>query len=179
VQHISQHLDNLTDISAISCDILCTMPTLDRLDAALLGELSREPRVSIVELARRVGVARGTAQARFDRLQASGVIVGMGPEIDPAAIGYPVIAFTTLDTNQADLPALVSHLSAIPEVLEAHTISGPGDVLCRIAARSNQHLQEVISRVLAGPTIQRASTHIVLSTQVRHRTTALVTAAST
>ena len=134
--------------------MLCTMPALDRLDAALLGELSREPRVSIVELARRLGVARGTAQARFDRLQTSGVIVGMGPEVDPAAIGYPVIAFTTLDTNQGDLPALVEHLSAIPEVLEAHTISGPGDVLCRIAARSNQHLQEVISRVLAGPTIQ-------------------------
>src|SRR4051794_40248940 len=41
--------------------MLCTMPTIDRLDAALVGELAREPRVSIVELARRLGVARGTA----------------------------------------------------------------------------------------------------------------------
>ena len=109
-----------------------------------------------MELARRAGVARGTAQARLDRLVARGVVRGFGPEIDPPSLGYPVLAFTTLEIAQAGVDELVAHLVAIPEVLEVHTITGPGDLLCRIVARSNDHLQAVIAAVLAGPSINRA-----------------------
>lgn len=146
---------------------------LDDVDRRILAALDEDPRVPVMELARRVGVARGTAQARLDRMLADGVIAGFGPHVEPAAIGYPVLAFTTLETSQGDLGALAQHLAAIPEVLEVHTISGAGDVLCRIAARTNAHLQEVISRVLEGPTIARSTTNIVLTTSVALRTSQL------
>ncbi len=153
---------------------------IDAVDGRLLALLHDEPRLSVLELARRAGVARGTAQARLDRLQARGVVRGFGPEVDPAELGYPVLAFTTLEINQAGVDGLVVHLGSIPEVLEVHTITGPGDLLCRIVARSNDHLQAVIAAVLAGPSINRASTHIALSTPVLHRTAPLVaTAAAT
>jgi len=151
---------------------------IDAVDARLLALLDAEPRLSIMELARRAGVARGTAQARLDRLVARGVVRGFGPEIDPPSLGYPVLAFTTLEIAQAGVDELVAHLVAIPEVLEVHTITGPGDLLCRIVARSNDHLQDVIAAVLAGPSINRASTHIALSTPVLLRTAPLVASAT-
>jgi DNA-binding Lrp family transcriptional regulator len=151
---------------------------IDATDGRLLALLHAEPRLSIMELARRAGVARGTAQARLDRLVARGIVRGFGPEVDPPSLGYPVLAFTTLEIVQAGLDELVEHLSAIPEVLEAHTITGPGDLLCRIVAHSNDHLQQVIGAVLSGPSISRASTHIALSTPILLRTAPLVASAA-
>lgn len=151
---------------------------IDEVDGRLLALLDAEPRLSVMELARRAEVARGTAQARVDRLVARGVVRSFGPEVDPTSLGYPVLAFTTLEIVQAGLDELVAHLASIPEVLEVHTITGPGDLLCRIVAQSNDHLQDVIGRVLSGPSISRASTHIALSTPVLHRTAPLVAAAA-
>jgi DNA-binding Lrp family transcriptional regulator len=142
---------------------------LDDVDRRILGVLDEEPRLPVMELARRVGVARGTAQARLDRLLSNGVIAGFGPHVEPSAIGYPVLAFTTLETSQGDLAALAEHLAAIPEVLEAHTITGAGDLMARVVARSNTDLQRVIDLVLANPAIVRSSTVIALATQVPYR----------
>ena len=65
--------------------------------------------------------------------------------------------------------AVGAHLAAIPEVLEAHTITGTGDLMVRVVARSNTDLQRVIDRVLAAPAITRSSTVIALATQVPYR----------
>lgn len=151
-----------------------THSALDDVDRRIIAVLEDEPRLPVVELARRVGVARGTAQARLDRLFERGVIAGFGPHVDPAAIGYPVLAFTTLATTQADLESLIAHLREVPEVLEVHTVTGVDDVICRICARSNEHLQEVLSVVLSGPTIRHSTTDIALTTAVPLRTTQLV-----
>lgn len=129
-----------------------------------------------MELARRLGVARGTVQSRLDKLQQRGVIRGFGPDIDPVAIGYSVVAFTTLEIAQGRLGDVVKHLDEIPEVLEAHTISGPGDLLCRVVARTNEHLQEVLARVLEVKGISRTSTVISLTEQISYSAVGLVTA---
>jgi DNA-binding Lrp family transcriptional regulator len=155
------------------------MNVLDALDARLIALLFAEPRVGVLECSRRLGVARGTVQARLDRLQAVGVIRGFGPLIDPAAFGYSVEAFATLEIRQADgHEPVASRLAAIPEVLEAHTITGAGDLLCRVVARSNQDLQRVIDAVVAVDGVERCSTVIALATQVPHRVLPLVTQAA-
>ena len=63
--------------------------------------LAEQPRIGVLECARRLGVARGTAQARLDRLQARGVITGFGPDVDPGALGFVVSAFVTLEIGRA------------------------------------------------------------------------------
>ncbi len=73
----------------------------DSLDAALIELLAAEPRVGVLEASKRLRVARGTVQARLERLQERGVITGYGPEVDPAALGYEVTAFVTLEIRQA------------------------------------------------------------------------------
>ncbi len=152
---------------------------LDSLDARLLTLLAEEPRIGVLECSRRLGVARGTVQARLDRLQARGVIRSFGPQLDPAAFGYGVEAFATLEIRQAGgHDPLATRLARIPEVLEVHTITGPGDLLCRLVARSNQDLQRVIDAVVDVEGVERCSTVIVLATPVPHRVLPLVARAA-
>jgi DNA-binding Lrp family transcriptional regulator len=152
---------------------------IDALDARLVLLLAAEPRIGVLEASRRLGIARGTAQARLDRLQSRGVITGFGPDVDPAALGYGVIGFATLEIRQkGGHDAVAEHLTGIPEVLEAYTITGAADLMCRIVARSNADLQRVIDRIVAYDGIVRTSTVIALATQIPYRVLPLVAQAS-
>jgi DNA-binding Lrp family transcriptional regulator len=152
--------------------------TIDDLDARLIATLRDEPRIGLVEVARRLGVARGTVQARLSKLEARGIITGYGPEVDPAAMGYGIQAFVLLELAQGRLDEAAAVLREVPEVIEADAISGPQDLLCRLVARDTEHLQEVVNRLLATPAIRRSESHIVLSQQVRPRTGPLERAAA-
>jgi DNA-binding Lrp family transcriptional regulator len=151
---------------------------VDDLDVKLLELFSEEPRIGALEASRRLGIARGTVTARLDRLESAGVISGWAPALDPAALGHPVTGFLTLEIRQgAGHDTVAEHLVAIPEVLEAHTITGAGDMWVRVVARSNADLQRVIDTVLADPHITRSTTVIALATQVPYRVLPLVSAA--
>ncbi|WP_246491640.1 Lrp/AsnC family transcriptional regulator [Actinomadura alba] len=155
------------------------MNGIDQLDGRLIALLTDEPRIGVLECSRRLGVARGTVQARLDRLAERGVIRGFGPEIDPSALGYDVTAFVTLQIRQVrGHDPVAERLAEIPEVIEAHTITGAGDMLCRIVARSNQDLQRVIDQIVDVQGVERASTTIALATPVRQRTLPLVRSAA-
>lgn len=150
---------------------------MDQISRNLIALFSAEPRIGMLEASRRLGIARGTVQARMDKLQRSGVVAGWGPELDPAALGYPVTAFLTLEIRQgAGHEAVADALATIPEVLEAHTITGAGDMWARVVARSNADLQRVIDQVLGDAHIVRSSTVIALATQVRYRVLPLAAA---
>jgi DNA-binding Lrp family transcriptional regulator len=150
---------------------------IDELDARVIALLSAEPRIGVLEASRRLGVARATVQARIDRLHRRGVITGYGPDIDPAALGHAVTAFVTLELRQpGGRDQVARRLSGIEEILEAHTITGPGDMLCRVVARTNADLQRVIDAIVAVPGVVRTSTVIALATAVPYRTVPLVRA---
>jgi DNA-binding Lrp family transcriptional regulator len=152
---------------------------VDTLDATLMRLFAAEPRIGVLEASRRLGVARGTVQARLDKLAASGVIAGWGPELRPEALGYPVTAFLTLEIRQGSgHESVAEHLAAIPEVLEVFTITGAGDMWARVVARSNADLQRVIDQVLDHPGIDRSTTVIALATQIPFRVLPLVTSTS-
>jgi DNA-binding Lrp family transcriptional regulator len=148
---------------------------IDELDGRLIELLSAEPRVGVLEASRRLGVARGTIQARLDRMHVRGVITGYGPDIDPAALDHGVMAFVTLEIRQAGgHDPVADELAAIPEVLEAHTITGVGDMLCRVVARSNSDLQRVIDAIVGLAGVVRTSTVIALDSPLPHRMLPLV-----
>src|SRR6478736_7546792 len=149
--------------------------SIDDLDARILTIFTDDPQVGVLGAARAIGVARGTVQARLDRMQQRGVVRTFAPQVDPAAVGYPVTAFITLEIRQGrGHDPVVAHLSAIPEVLEAHTITGTGDLMIRVVARDNADLQRVIDRVVDDGHVLRASTVISLATRLDHRTIPLV-----
>lgn len=149
--------------------------SIDELDAKLLNLLAAEPRLGVLECSRRLGVARGTVQARLDRMAARGVITGYGPDVSPKALGYDVMAFVTLEIRQlAGHDPVTGRLAGIPEVLEVHTITGDSDLLCRVVARSNADLQRVIDRIVEVPGVLRTSSMIALDTPVPYRIQLLI-----
>jgi len=147
----------------------------DGLDRDIMCLFARNPRIGVLGASRALGVARGTVQARLERLEAAGVLTSWAPTIDPAALGFPVSAFATLEISQRKgHNPVAEHLRAIPEVLEAHTITGAADVMVRLVARSNADLQRVIDQVVASPDVLRAATVIVLDTEIAPRVLPLV-----
>lgn len=140
---------------------------LDRTDLRLLAAMRSTPHASVTELATTVGIARGTLYSRLDRLRAEGVVTGHGPDIDAARAGLGVLAFTTLEIAQGSHDATTTALAALAEVTEIHTVTGPGDLLLRIVARSNDHLHDVLQRIAAIDTVGRSQTQLALSTPHR------------
>jgi len=152
---------------------------IDKLDASILQLFAEEPRIGVLEASRRLQVARGTVQARLERMERAGVVRGWGPQVVPEAMGFPVTAFVTLEISQArGHDPVGEHLALIPEVIEAHTVTGPGDLWCRVVARSNSDLQRVLDTVVSFPGIERSVTMITLATQIEPRTLPLVASAA-
>jgi len=151
---------------------------IDELDARIIALMAEEPRIGLLEVSRRLNVARGTVQARLGKLTERGVVTGFGPQLDPARMGYGVLAFVFLEIAQGRLEEAVSVLEDVPEVIEAHGTSGPLDLLCRVVARDNEHLQDVLNRVLSNAAVRRSTSHIALSRQIAYRTGPLVQAAA-
>ena len=138
--------------------------TLDQLDVQIIARLRREPRTSTADLARSLGVARGTVYSRIERLETAGTIVGYGPDISASGVGLDVLAFCTLEIAQGSHEATVAALASIRQLLAIHTVTGSGDLHCRIVARSNDHLHEVLQLIAAIPTVLRSQTQLALST---------------
>lgn len=90
--------------------------------------------------------------------------------MDPAALGYPVTAFITLEIRQAGgHDPVAERLAAITEVLEVHTITGASDMLCRVVARGNADLQRILDAIVSTQGVVRSATVISLATQVPYR----------
>jgi DNA-binding Lrp family transcriptional regulator len=147
---------------------------LDALDVALLAALREHRRAGVLELSRITGVARATVSARLQRLEDAGVITGYGPDIDVAAAGFGVEAFVTLEIAQGAIEAVRRDLEAIPGVLEAHATTGSGDVLCRVAARSHEALQQTLVDLNRSSTVVRSTSVVALSQLVPWRTLPLL-----
>ena len=167
------------NLSRASTSTLGNMTSqIDDLDARLIELLTDEPRIGLLEVSRRLGVARGTVQARLNKLLERGVITGFGPQLDPARMGYGVLAFVFLEIAQGRLAEAVALLETVPEVIEAHGTSGSLDLLCRVVARDNEHLQDVLNLILSNAAVRRSTSHIALSRQIAFRTGPLVDAAA-
>jgi DNA-binding Lrp family transcriptional regulator len=149
---------------------------IDQLDVKLIEALRQDPRVGLLEIARRVGVARGTVQARLAKLEQRGVITGYGPEIEPTKMGYPIAAFVFVELNQGRLAEAAEAARAVPEVLEVDAVSGDQDLICRVVARDTEHLQEIVNRLLATDAIRRSTSYVVLSRPIPARVQPLVDA---
>jgi DNA-binding Lrp family transcriptional regulator len=148
-------------------------PTLDDLDLDLLAALLRDPRRTVAALASDLDAARSTVQGRIDRLERRGLLANSGPNVDPELLGYTVLAFVTVSVAQRRFE-LAQELAATPEVLEVHATTGTGDLHCRVVARDNHHLFDVIEGLLANPGVQRTTTQIALRELVSYRVDPLV-----
>ncbi len=150
------------------------MSPFEPLDMAVLRLIADEPRAGVREYARRLGVARATVQSRVDKLQRLGVLISWQPQFDPAAMGYQGLAYVRLNLAQGKLDRALDGLSQIPEVIEANAVAGDADLLCRVVAKDNAGLEEVLQQIIAVDGVERISTEVVLSRRIKPRISPLI-----
>lgn len=138
-------------------------PLLDTVNVRLLSELHRNPRLSMSELARRVGMSAPAVTERVQRLERAGVIAGYRMEIDPAALGMPVTAIVRIRPGPGQLPKIADAAQQTPEVVECHRITGEDCFLLKVHAPSISEIEEVLDRFLL---FGQTTTSIVVSTPV-------------
>src|SRR3954453_14513925 len=97
---------------------------IDQLDVQLMEALREDPRVGLLEIARRVGVARGTGQGRLPRVQERGGIAGQARDVEGGGRGEfmgvvpPGVVFVFAELTQGRLTEAAEAARAVPEVLE-------------------------------------------------------------
>lgn len=139
---------------------------MDDLDRAILSLLSADARMSIATLARRVKVARSTIQARLERLETSGIIVGYTIKLGEEAREGRLRASVLLTVEPRAQANILTRLKAISEVERVSTTSGRFDLLLQIAATSTTQLDEVLDQIGAMTGVRSSESLIHLSTRI-------------
>ncbi len=142
---------------------------MDETDRALLTLLQENARLPVATLARRLGLARSTVQARIERLEARGIIAGyalrLGEEADPARIRATVLVWL----EPRATPAVLARLRSLPQVRAAHTASGRFDMVLEVAAHSTRELDETLDLIGEIEGVRGSESLIHLSTRIDRR----------
>lgn len=141
-------------------------PDLDRFDRMILAVLASDGRLSIADLARRIGLSKSPTQKRLRRLEVEGVIKGYRALIDPIRLGLDHVAFVEVrlsDTREAALAAFNAAVARIGEIEQAHMIAGNFDYLLKIRTRSMSEYRAVLAeRVSTLPHVASTSTYVAM-----------------
>ncbi|MFN3644175.1 MAG: Lrp/AsnC family transcriptional regulator [Gemmobacter sp.] len=143
------------------------MDDMDRTIVALLGQ---DARMSVATLARRLKVARSTVQARLERLETSGTIVGYTVKLGAAARASRIRATVLLTVEPRAQPAILGRLKAIPEIEVLHSTSGRFDLMAEVAAEGTAALDAVLDQIGAMPGVKASETLIHLTTRIDRAT---------
>jgi Lrp/AsnC family leucine-responsive transcriptional regulator len=139
---------------------------LDAVNRRLLAELHTDPRMTMSELGRRIGMSAPAVTERVQRLRETGVITGFRMEVDPAALGLPVTAFARIRPTAGQLAKIAALAEAMPEVSECYRITGEDCFLVKVHAPAIEDLEGVLDRFLL---YGQTTTSIVVSSPVRPR----------
>lgn len=139
---------------------------LDARNVELLRLLDGDPRASVSELARRIGMSAPAVKERLTRLEEAGVIVGYRLELSAKALGWPITAFIRVRPMAGQLPRIIALAESIPQVAECHRITGEDCFILKVHLDALENLDQILDRFLAHG---QTTTSIVQSTPVPPR----------
>ena len=139
---------------------------LDRIDRAILAALAADGRISVTDLASRVGLSKTPVQARMRRLERAGVIRGYRAVLDPVRLNAAHVAFVELklsDTREPALRAFNRAVMAVPEIEECHMIAGGFDYLLKVRTTDITAYRRVMAdRISTLPHVAATSTYVAM-----------------
>lgn len=139
---------------------------MDRFDAAILTVLAEDGRISITDLAKRIGLSKSPTQARLRRLEDSGVILGYRALLDPIRLGLDHVAFVEVrleDTREVALRAFNEAVSRVPEIEQAHMIAGNFDYLIKVRTRDMAAYRRFLGETVTTlPYVANTSTYVAM-----------------
>ncbi len=142
---------------------------MDDLDTRILAALSKDARVGVSTLARQMGLARTTVQARLDRLETTGVIAGYSVKLGDEARLRRIRATVLLQVEPRSTVTLVARLKALSEVEIVHTTSGRFDMVLELACQTTAELDETLDRIGGIPGVRSSESLIHLATKFDRR----------
>ena len=137
---------------------------IDSIDRRIMSELSREGRLPITDLARRVGLSKSPCQIRVKRLQADGYIRGFKAVLDPTRLEQDHVAFVEVkltDTSERALGAFNKAVMSVPEIEQCYMIAGAFDYLLKVRTKDIKNYRKVLgSSISTLPNVASTSTHV-------------------
>ncbi|WEK47852.1 MAG: Lrp/AsnC ligand binding domain-containing protein [Candidatus Andeanibacterium colombiense] len=147
---------------------VASLVELDEFDRRIIAVLQREGRISVTDLAPRVGLSKTPCQIRLKRLQAEGVILGFEAIVDPAKLGMEHVAFAQVrlsDTREQALQEFGAAVRGIAEVEECHMIAANFDYLLKVRTPNIQRYRAVLGEKISRlPHVASTSTFVVMET---------------
>jgi|SRR5215510_627169 len=138
----------------------------DNKDFEIVRLLQKDPRMSIAELARKIGMSNPAAKERVRRLEKNGSIAGYRLDLDPKAFGHEVTAFVRIRPLPGRLPKIATLAKRVPEVVECHRITGEDCFILKVHLPDVRSLDRVLDRFLVHG---QTTTSIVQSSPVPPR----------
>jgi Lrp/AsnC family transcriptional regulator len=139
---------------------------LDEADRRILRLLQSEPDLTVRDIGERTGLSHSPVWRRLSRLRQEGIVEERRYVIDPARIGYDVIAFCAVRMNghsRQHLEAFEAAVVSVPEVVQCHLISGDHDYMLQVIARSIAHYERTVkTNLLALPHVMTIATSFAL-----------------
>lgn len=144
------------------------MSDLDEFDRKIIAVLRVDGRISVTDLAQRIGLSKTPCQVRLRRLIQSGVIRGFTALVDPAKLGLDHVAFAEIklsDTREAALSEFNAAVQRIPEVEECHMIASSFDYLLKVRTSDIRRYRMVLGEKISSlPHVASTSTYVAMET---------------
>lgn len=138
---------------------------IDETDRALIDLLHTNARLPVTTLAKRLGLARTTVQARLDRLERTGAIQGYAVRLNDA-LRQPLLATVLVSIEPRSGPTVLARLKSLPEVRRVHTTSGRWDLIVALEAATTEALDETLDRIGEAKGVKSSESLIHLSTKL-------------
>ena len=149
------------------------MPEIDKINERILHELSRDGRLSNTELAARVALSPSACLRRVQDLERKGVIRGYRAVLDPVQMGRGFVAFLAVglsDHSKRSQQDFERAVSAAPEVVECHNITGSVEYMLRIEVADLAAYKRVHTDIIGAlPQVNELNSYIVLGSPVDRR----------
>ena len=145
------------------------MEKIDNLDRQILDIITRNARIPSKDVAVECGVSRAAIHQRIQRLIDLNVITGSGYNVNPKVLGFRTCTYIGVTLEKGSMyKRVVAEIEKIPEVVECHFTTGPYTMLCKLYARDNEHLMELLnSRIQEIPGVVATETLISLEQSLK------------
>jgi len=120
----------------------------DPTDIEIVRQLIAEPRLTISELARRVGMSAPAVRERVQRMEETGIIAGYETRIDPKALGYTITVFVRVRPMPGHLKQIAQMANDIENVVECHRVTGEDCFIVKAHLRSLEELDPLLDKFL-------------------------------
>lgn len=144
---------------------------MDQIDHRIVRALQRDGRMTISDLADKVGLSPTPCARRLERLQRDGVITGYSARVDPAKLGLGVSVFVSVELERQERAAIDAFERAIrtcDEVMECYLMTGSRDILLRVLVADLAAFDAFLeNRLMQIPGIRNLRSNFALRTMVQ------------